>query len=145
MSAQDPQLYLSPGQQDLLMAALNSNQPAASDHSRSSPNDLFESPPDTFDDLNGDDNAYLDFDVDGDGDYDENYDYDGSPEKSVDAGSHGDLHDKRKSIDGNEDDEEGGGKRREGDDKTSKKPGRKPLTSEPTSVCNKDNSRRSSL
>ncbi|KAL9075793.1 MAG: hypothetical protein Q9157_003894 [Trypethelium eluteriae] len=44
----------------------------------------------------------------------------------------GDLHDKRKSIGDNVDDEEGGGKRREGDDKTAKKPGRKPLTSEPT-------------
>jgi AP-1-like transcription factor len=45
-----------------------------------------------------------------------------------------DLHDKRKSIDGKTDDDEGGGKRREGDDKSAKKPGRKPLTSEPTSV-----------
>ena len=44
-----------------------------------------------------------------------------------------DLHDKRKSIDGEDDDDEGGGKRREGADKTAKKPGRKPLTSEPTS------------
>ncbi|KAI9759566.1 MAG: hypothetical protein M4579_002232 [Chaenotheca gracillima] len=43
----------------------------------------------------------------------------------------GDLHEKRKSIDGSE--EDGGGKRREGDDKVARKPGRKPLTSEPTS------------
>lgn len=42
-------------------------------------------------------------------------------------------HEKRKSVDG-KDDDEGGGKRREGEDKTAKKPGRKPLTSEPTSV-----------
>lgn len=42
--------------------------------------------------------------------------------------------DKRSHPDDEEDNEEGGGKRREGDEKVSKKPGRKPLTSEPTSV-----------
>ena len=47
----------------------------------------------------------------------------------------GDLHDKRKNPgDEDADDDDGGGKRREGDDKLTKKPGRKPLTSEPTSV-----------
>ena len=46
----------------------------------------------------------------------------------------GELHEKRKSIGDNLDDDEGGGKRREGDDKAAKKPGRKPLTSEPTTV-----------
>ena len=48
-----------------------------------------------------------------------------------------DVHDKRgHPEDDDEDEEDGGGKRREGstDEKTSKKPGRKPLTSEPTSV-----------
>lgn len=44
-----------------------------------------------------------------------------------------DNHDKRGHEDDGED-EEGGGKRREGEEKTGKKPGRKPLTSEPTSV-----------
>jgi len=44
------------------------------------------------------------------------------------------THDKRQHPDDDDDDEEdGGGKRREGD-KGSKKPGRKPLTNEPTSV-----------
>ncbi|KAI9732801.1 MAG: DNA-binding transcription factor yap1 [Cirrosporium novae-zelandiae] len=43
-----------------------------------------------------------------------------------------DLHDKRKSIDGQGSDE-GGGKRVQGDEKAAKKPGRKLLTSEPTS------------
>ncbi|OBT50530.1 hypothetical protein VE04_09178 [Pseudogymnoascus sp. 24MN13] len=42
-------------------------------------------------------------------------------------------HDKRSLSDDEENDDEPDGKRREGDDKTSKKPGRKPLTSEPTS------------
>ena len=46
----------------------------------------------------------------------------------------GDLHDKRKMSEDDAEDNEGGGKRREGEDKTGKKPGRKPLTSEPTSV-----------
>lgn len=45
-----------------------------------------------------------------------------------------DIHDKRKNPDGIKVEDDGGNKRREGDDKTAKKPGRKPLTSEPTSV-----------
>jgi AP-1-like factor len=45
-----------------------------------------------------------------------------------------DTHDKRSHPDDDGEEEEGGGKRREGDEKTGKKPGRKPLTSEPTSV-----------
>lgn len=45
----------------------------------------------------------------------------------------GDLHDKRKNPE-DEEDEEGGHKRREGEDKSAKKPGRKPLTGEPTTV-----------
>jgi AP-1-like factor len=44
------------------------------------------------------------------------------------------THDKRSYPDDDENEDEGGGKRREGDEKSSKKPGRKPLTSEPTSV-----------
>ena len=44
---------------------------------------------------------------------------------------------KRKSIDGDDEDVESGKKRRESEDKDKvvKRPGRKPLTSEPTSVC----------
>lgn len=41
---------------------------------------------------------------------------------------------KRKSMDGKEE-EESGKKRKENEEKVAKKPGRKPLTSEPTSVC----------
>jgi len=49
-----------------------------------------------------------------------------------------DVGDKRKSFDDDDDDDfEGGGKRQEGEDKQAKKPGRKPLTSEPTTVCTK--------
>ena len=48
-----------------------------------------------------------------------------------------DLHDKRKNPGDDENDSnENGAKRREGDEKIAKKPGRKPLTSEPTSVRN---------
>ena len=112
------------------MAALNSNQPAtarAGSHSSANgivnTNDLFDSPPQDFE---FNDEADYDFDLDEDAD--------DADEDNVSPDSSGHLHDKRKSIDGKGDDDEGGGKRREGDDKTSKKPGRKPLTSEPTSV-----------
>ena len=48
------------------------------------------------------------------------------------------LHDKRKASDGQDDDDEASSKRREGEDKsgkkTAQKPGRKPLTGEPTTV-----------
>jgi len=79
---------------------------------------------------------YLDFDPD-----DGNFDWDingdqliGSlPGTSVDE-EDGDLHDKRKASDDDGEENDGGGKRREGEDKVGKKPGRKPLTSEPTSV-----------
>lgn len=51
----------------------------------------------------------------------------------------GEHHDKRKASVDEEDEEEGSSKRREGDDKSAKKtgqkPGRKPLTGEPTTVC----------
>lgn len=50
-------------------------------------------------------------------------------------GDDGDLHDKRKNPEDEEDEEENGTKRQEGEDKTAKKPGRKPLTGgEPTTV-----------
>ena len=49
-------------------------------------------------------------------------------------GEEGEFREKRKSMDGKDEDDEGGRKRRESDDKFSKKPGRKPLTAEPTSV-----------
>ena len=44
------------------------------------------------------------------------------------------THDKRGHSDEDDNDEEPDGKRREADDKGSRKPGRKPLTSEQTSV-----------
>ena len=44
-------------------------------------------------------------------------------------------HDKRKASIDDDDEEEGSSKRREGGEKGAKKPGRKPLTGEPTTVC----------
>ena len=81
-----------------------------------------------------------DYEFDADGSYDQ-YDFNDSQGQMIGnlpgTSSDGDAenHDKRSHEDDG-DDEEGGGKRREGDEKLSKKPGRKPLTSEPTSVSN---------
>ena len=128
-------LYLSPEQQDLLMAALNSNQsPKQSSTQKTTPQSLnftpnMSAPPSGNLDFS-DDSPFLDFDPDAD--FDDGYDYDENDRMIGDIPD-SDLHEKRKSIDGDDDDDEGGGKRREGEEKTSKKPGRKPLTSEPTS------------
>ncbi|KAJ5569469.1 uncharacterized protein N7459_008899 [Penicillium hispanicum] len=140
-------LYLSPNQQDLLLAALSSNQPAHKqsnrtsqvkpDHSpdRSSSNGHSAPPSGGLDSsqLNnfgfGDDESpFLDFAPEVD------FEFPGSADLIGDLpGSAQDyeLGDKRKSIDGksDEDFEESGKKRRESE---AKKPGRKPLTSEPT-------------
>ena len=86
-----------------------------------------------------DDSPFLDYEFDPE--TDGNFDFDFSNgdqmigalpgDSNEDLAEEGDLHDKRKNT---SEDEEGGGKRREGDDKSAKKPGRKPLTSEPTTV-----------
>lgn len=121
------------------MAALNSNQsPKQSNTQKTTPQNFNFTPnmsaPGSGNLDFSDDSPFLDFDPDADFD-DNSYDFDNGrmigdiPDES----STSDLHDKRKSIDGKDDDDEGGGKRREGEDKTAKKPGRKPLTSEPTS------------
>lgn len=104
------------------------------------PGSLTESPlqANLYDDSPFIDNYDYEFDAaDGSFDYDFSNESQGQmignlPGTSSDGDA--DAHDKRghEEIDG--EDENGGGKRREGDEKTSKKPGRKPLTSEPTSV-----------
>lgn len=136
-------LYLSSDQTDLLMAALNSNQSSnpqsGSSTQKTTPQAQSYTPnmssaPDSGHLDYSDESPFLDFDPDGD--FDDSFGYD---ESSRMIGSlPGDLHDKRKSMDGKDDDDEGGGKRREGEDKTAKKPGRKPLTSEPTNVSTGD-------
>lgn len=159
-------LYLSPEQQNLLMAALNSNnhsQKQAENKSsknrsrtQSSSNETTPSNSNGFDPASStyfespllqdapgsgqlgfgsDESPFLDFDPDVD------FDFQGTDEligdlpdfESPEPG------DKRKSLGGEGDDASSGKKRRESDDKdkdkAAKKPGRKPLTSEPTTVC----------
>lgn len=164
-----PPSYLSPNQQDLLLAALqsqNGNRKNTAngfqngqfgDGSSFGMNGQFEThaldpmtyTPGTigmsmgsFDTLDAtlndspfmhfldNNDANLDFDVDADGQM-----IDDLPDDSFDQD--GDLHDKRKSPDDDnddDDDEDEDPKRHEPDGKVAKKPGRKPLTTEPTSV-----------
>ena len=151
--------YLSPTQQDLLIAALASSNPPgkATTHSPATGklamnnpvesldmndiNTTYEQPTPgsgTFGSIGMDDSPFIDY-LEPDANFDlEPIDDDdmigalpGGPSTTE---PDGDLHEKRKSIGDNEDEEDGGGKRREGDDKMAKKPGRKPLTSEPTTV-----------
>lgn len=151
-------LYLSPEQQGLLYAALSSSnhfskgqqgdnatinplnarlhpqqdqqqsQRQAKQGSTSSGHEVFDSP--TENGLNSsrlgfDESPFLDFDIDADFDLNASAaligDLPGEPESQ-----------KRKSIDGKQN-EESGKKRKENEEKVPKKPGRKPLTSEPTS------------
>ena len=82
-----------------------------------------------------DESPFLDYDLD-----DGNFDWDNSGDQlfgDLPGGDNnnedGENHDKRKaSLD--EDDEEGSSKRHEGGEKSAKKPGRKPLQGEPTTV-----------
>ncbi|KAK5007853.1 DNA-binding transcription factor yap1, partial [Cryomyces antarcticus] len=154
--------YLSPNQQDLLLAALTSNNvnvqphPPASQILKRSSSDskeyqhntddsnmpLFVSPQQQtsssseFGAFGLEDSPFLDYlDADGNFDFDSNEHSQmiGNPPNDPNQNDYdGEVHDKRKSPEDDEDDEDGGGKRREGDDKTAKKPGRKPLTTEPT-------------
>ena len=151
MSDKALNLSLSPNQRDLLVAALNSNQPiqklddmasTKQDRSTHTPNGLSKSSAPGSGRLGYDDSPFLDYPLNGEGD--ESFDFDNedqmfgdlgeddSPDNGTTDPDH--LHDKRKSMGGSGDDEEGGGKRREGDEKQAKKPGRKPLMNEPTSV-----------
>ena len=79
-----------------------------------------------------DESPFLDFDPDVD------FDFQGTDQLIGDLPEfeNHESGDKRKSFDGDEDDSNNGKKRRESDDKdkSAKKPGRKPLTSEPTTV-----------
>ncbi|KAG9237034.1 BAP1, transcription factor bZIP [Amylocarpus encephaloides] len=151
----NPAFTLSARQEQLLFAALNSNNKTTSETSPVPKNDIFTMAPASSSEspvqapgsstMNGfEDSPFVDYDYEFDAEG--NYDY------SFDNGSQGqmigklpggssdgdaDANDKRSHPDDEDDDEEGGGKRREGDDRSSKKPGRKPLTSEPTSAQNR--------
>lgn len=147
-------LYFSPDQQDLLLAALSSNNPSPGTKSDSKSNsgtassknqqhngysgpDMFDSPSEGVPGsgqfgFGSEGSPFGEFDLDHDLDINGNEQLIGDipdipGEESYEPGE------KRKSLDGRED-EESGKKRKEGDEKVSKKPGRKPLTSEPTTV-----------
>lgn len=82
-----------------------------------------------------DESPLLDYDLD-----DGNFDWDNSGDQlfgdlpGAESYGDGEHHDKRKASMDDEDEDEGTSKRREGDGNTAKKPGRKPLTGEPTTV-----------
>ena len=105
--------------------------------------EIYESPSEqgpgsgTLGSLGFEDSPFLDYDLD-----DGNFEWDNSGDQLIGNlpglpgyEEDGDLHEKRKGHGEDHDDEDGGGgKRREGEERTTKKPGRKPITSEPTSV-----------
>ncbi|GAB7329190.1 hypothetical protein MBLNU13_g01009t1 [Cladosporium sp. NU13] len=150
--------YLSPNQQDLLVAALNSQaakktrakaalgntgleittSEASQPHSSTtmSGSAVFHSPA-NMDGFNPDFTPDLDY-LDGDGSFDfDNADLGGEMIGGIpglDADGNPEQHDKRKNSDEDGSPEEGDAKRQEvGEgEKGSKKPGRKPLTNEPT-------------
>jgi AP-1-like factor len=143
----NPNFTLSARQEQLLFAALNSNKASNIDTSFSqsamAPASFTESPLQApgSGNLGLEESPFIDYDYefDADGSYDYDFANDlqaqmigNLPGTSSDGDA--DNHDKRSHPDDDGDEDEGGGKRREGDEKSSKKPGRKPLTSEPTSV-----------
>jgi len=151
----NPRLTLSARQEELLFAALNSNNKVSNlDTSSLQSKDQFSMAPGSFTEsplqaapgsgtLNGfEESPFIDYDYefDGDGSFDYgDFSNDSQaqmignlPGTSSDGGDN-ETHDKRSHPDDDGEEEEGGGKRREGDEKAAKKPGRKPLTSEPTS------------
>ncbi len=149
---------LTPQQQTLLFAALNSNKANAAQANNMfnlSPGALTESPVQSTDGTGFQESPYLDYDLDfgaADSSFDFSFDDangakmigalpgttdDGaSPSSDTKSDSvDGDSPDKRSHPDDDDDEEQsGGGKRRESEEKVPKKPGRKPLTTEPSSV-----------
>lgn len=160
-SSQQFNPYLSPNQQDLLLAALNS-QATKKTRAKAAPGDtgitnqttsglsrdnstttmsgaaVFQSPG-NMDNFNPDFTPDLDY-LDGDGSFDfDNADLGGEMIgglPALDADGNAEQHEKRKNTDDDGSAEEGDAKRQEvGEgEKGSKKPGRKPLTNEPTTV-----------
>ncbi|KAI9807587.1 MAG: hypothetical protein M1825_005527 [Sarcosagium campestre] len=150
-----PGLYLSPDQEDLLLAALSSNPANVKDnltgnnaitHRSNRSSQLHRATPTMGISDSGileqdsiEENPFGDYNADQD--FDSSFDFDGVTGEGIidsnsgdspDQDSKADIHEKRKSIGDGEAESGGGGKRREGDERVPKKPGRKPLTSEPT-------------
>lgn len=158
-----PHFILTPQQQNLLFRALTSNQPEANkspeENPSMSPQSLTTSPIQNHNQSglglsnSVQDSPFVDYDYDfgPDGNFDFDFDADGSAkmigdlpsstagsakDDSKSASPENEGPDKRGLPDDDDDDEQedGGGKRREGESKVPKKPGRKPLTNEPSSV-----------
>lgn len=150
--------YLSQNQKHLLLAALNSQAASGIDTATTlddtlqtraasgppgkmngiSGDGLFMSPQQAqLDNFNGDFTPDLDY-LDGDSFDFDNADIGGEMIGAL-PGATIEQHEKRKISDGDIDDEEGDAKRQETQEgeKSAKKPGRKPLTSEPTTVSSK--------
>ena len=157
-----PQFILTPQQQNLLFAALTSNRPvngAVQPNALSmSPSGLTESSVGAKPELVGagqQEGSFLDYDYSFGPDSSFDFDFGNTsgtavddPSKMIEGGQDADKDDAGSSSAGegdadspdkrahpDDDAEDGGGKRRESEEKVAKKPGRKPLTSEPSSVC----------
>jgi AP-1-like factor len=145
-------LILTPQQQSLLFAALNSNRPTsgASNTGLSLSPMQFEGSPvqgtDGLSSFQGSPDFDYDYDfAGGDSSFDFSFDdtnrpkmigdLPGSKKGSQSESADGDSPEKRSHPD---DGEDSGAKRREGEERVAKKPGRKPLTTEPSSVGSRD-------
>ncbi|PYH49257.1 putative bZIP transcription factor AP-1/Yap1 [Aspergillus saccharolyticus JOP 1030-1] len=150
-------LYLSPDQQDLLLAALSSNNPPSKQQPNSQVKRSNSEPDSTPGNASSssynvspgfdlaqpnsgtlgyadDESPFLDFNPELDFDYQGTENLIGELPGGLALPDEHEPGEKRKDMDGPTEENEGAGKkRRESDDKTAKKPGRKPLTSEPTS------------
>ncbi|KAF3761370.1 PAP1-domain-containing protein, partial [Cryphonectria parasitica EP155] len=146
---------LTPQQQSLLFAALNSNRqstdsPVSGGAANMSPTSLTTSPAQR-NGLGGfqNESPFLDYDYDFSGDTSYDFSFadnsqpkmigdlpggsNSSPDPSAKAGSDNNDTEKRSHPDEDNEEDEGNAKRQETGDKAPKKPGRKPLTTEPTS------------
>ncbi len=145
-----PGFMLTPQQQTLLFAALNSNRPASGPSKagfNASPMQFDGSPVQAGDALSSFQNSPdLDYDYDfagPDSSFDFSFDDTNQPKMIGDLpgkrparsdSADSESPEKRSHPDDDDDDEPSGAKRRESDEKVAKKPGRKPLTTEPSSV-----------
>ncbi|KAH8897056.1 PAP1-domain-containing protein [Thozetella sp. PMI_491] len=154
-SARNPlnDFVLTPQQQSLLFAALNSNRPASGTPNSGfgpSPSTVNQSPLETNDGASFQESPFLDYELDfggADSSFDFSFDNGNgakmigdlpgtsTPKSDTKSDSpESETPDKRSHPDDDDDDEpNGGGKRRESEEKVPKKPGRKPLTTEPSS------------
>jgi AP-1-like factor len=149
-----PNFLLTPQQQSLLFAALNSNRgtqnsAASAKNSLSLETETDTSPTRDMDTTSFNESPYLDnYDYEfGDSSFDFSFAngeqvgsakmIDDMPESAGSDSTDNDVNEKRghPDDDDEEDSPEKDAKRHEGSEKGPKKPGRKPLTSEPSSVC----------